>query len=316
VGLPQSHYFVHCDAATHRGRTFADHKMLADYQGGYTPFDAELTGVVKAGDKLLLTIAVCSEVSNEMIPHGKIETLANGRRKQTYMHDFFNYSGLSQFVWLYLVPVEHILEVSITPDVDWDSSDGMLIYHVESSAQTSTEETYCQMIVVDEDGIAVAEATGYDVRIVVPSAHLWEPGAAYMYKVTVQLCRSSDKRILDTYDVKVGIRTAEVKGSQFLINNKPFYFTGFGKHEDSPIRGKGHDSAYMVHDFQLLKWIGANSFRTSHYPYAEEVLDYADRCGIVVIDETAALGLNLGVASGLFGNKVCILKAPSDLAQI
>ena len=54
----------------------------------------------------------------------------------------------------------------------------------------------------------------------------------------------------------------------------------------------------MVHDFELLDWIGANSFRTSHYPYAEEVLDHADRLGIVVIDETAAVGLNLGVGGG------------------
>jgi beta-glucuronidase len=56
----------------------------------------------------------------------------------------------------------------------------------------------------------------------------------------------------------------------------------------------------MVHDFELLDWVGANSFRTSHYPYAEEVLDLADRLGIVVIDETAAVGLNLGIGGGLF----------------
>src|SRR3712207_2393302 len=52
-----------------------------------------------------------------------------------------------------------------------------------------------------------------------------------------------------------------------------------------------------------MKWIGANSFRTSHYPYAEEVLDYADRQGIVVIDETAAVGLNTGLAGGIFGGE-------------
>ena len=41
-----------------------------------------------------------------------------------------------------------------------------------------------------------------------------------------------------------------------------------------------------------LKWLGANSFRTSYYPYAEEVLDYADRQGVLVIDETPAVGLH------------------------
>jgi hypothetical protein len=51
--------------------------------------------------------------------------------------------------------------------------------------------------------------------------------------------------------------------------------------------------ALMVHDFELMDWIGANSFRTSHYPYAEEVLEYSDRRGVVVIAETAAVGLNL-----------------------
>ena len=50
-----------------------------------------------------------------------------------------------------------------------------------------------------------------------------------------------------------------------------------------------------------MEWLGANSFRTSHYPYAEEVLEYADRHGIVVIDETPAVGINSGLAAGVFG---------------
>ncbi len=66
-------------------------------------------------------------------------------------------------------------------------------------------------------------------------------------------------------------------------------------HEDGALRGKGHDDARMVRDFALLKWIGANSFRTSHYPYAEEVLDYADRQGLLVIGETPAVGLHLSL---------------------
>ncbi len=92
----------------------------------------------------------------------------------------------------------------------------------------------------------------------------------------------------------------EVDGTNFLINGQPFHFKGFGKHEDLNVNGRGHNDAAMVNDFALLGWIGANSFRTSHYPYAEEVLDLADRLGVVVIDETAAVGLNLGVGGGFF----------------
>ena len=106
---------------------------------------------------------------------------------------------------------------------------------------------------------------------------------------------------VDSYPLTVGIRTVEVDGNRFLINGEPFYFRGFGMHEDSPIRGKGHDDVTMVNDFALLDWLGANSFHTSHYPYAEEVLDYADRHGIVVIDETPAVGLNMGLAGGIVG---------------
>src|SRR5829696_7383195 len=45
----------------------------------------------------------------------------------------------------------------------------------------------------------------------------------------------------------------------------------------------------------------AHSFRTAHYPYAEEVLEYADRHGIVAIDETAAVGQNMGLAKVVLG---------------
>ena len=91
-----------------------------------------------------------------------------------------------------------------------------------------------------------------------------------------------------------------VDGIRFLINDEPFYFRGFGMHEDHVARGKGHDAASMVHDFELFQWTGANSFRTSHYPYAEEVLEHADRLGIVVIDETAAVGLNTSIGGGFY----------------
>ena len=57
------------------------------------------------------------------------------------------------------------------------------------------------------------------------------------------------------------------------------------------IRGKGLDYALIARDFNMLKWLGVNCFRTSHYPYAEEIMDQADQLGIAVIDESPGVGI-------------------------
>lgn len=85
-----------------------------------------------------------------------------------------------------------------------------------------------------------------------------------------------DDAPVDAYSLAVGVRAVEVDDARFLINCKPFYFRGFGKRENGGVRGKGHDDVFMAHGFALLGWLGANSFRTSHYPYVEETLDYAE----------------------------------------
>lgn len=302
-GWSDKRYFIRCDAATHRGQVFIDQTLVTDHQGGYTPFDAEVTDLVVAGQEFCLTIAVSNELSNETIPPGKIITLVDGRRKQTYLHDFFNYSGLARSVWLYSLPRDHIIDASISTSVDWDARDGIVTYEITTNPDHIHDLTYAKATIYNEIGELVAESIGLENDIRIPSVRLWQPGSAYLYNVTLTLHNVKDDAILDSYCVKTGVRTVHVERGQFLINNEPFYFTGFGKHEDTAIRGKGHDPAYMVHDFELMHWIGANSFRTSHYPYAEEVLEYADRNGVVVIDETAAVGLNLGITSGLFGGK-------------
>jgi beta-glucuronidase len=107
------------------------------------------------------------------------------------------------------------------------------------------------------------------------------------------------RTLLDRYDQRFGIGSVEVRGAELLINGRPFDFKGFGMHEDHLVRGKGHDAAEMVQDFELLAWTGANSFRTSHYPYSEDVMDYADAHGVVVIDEAPAVGMNAAVAQVL-----------------
>lgn len=297
-GWSEERFLIRAEAATHKGRIYVNDEFLTEHSGGYTPFEADITHLVSAGEKFRLTIAVNNELTFETIPPGMV-TVDNstGRKIQTYMHDFYNYAGLARSVWLYSVPEQHITDVTVVTDVE--DTTGLIHYDVKVSGSSNSTGSV-KVSVVDEDGNVVSNATGAKGTAEVADVKLWQPGAAYLYQFEVSIVDSADK-VIDTYSVATGVRTVEVKGSEFLINGKPFYFTGFGAHEDSEIRGKGHDQAYMVHDFQLRKWMGANSFRTSHYPYAEEVMDFADRNGVVVIDETAAVGLNIALQGGVQG---------------
>jgi beta-glucuronidase len=76
-----------------------------------------------------------------------------------------------------------------------------------------------------------------------------------------------------------------------LLNGEPITLRGFGRHEDFPVLGRGLAPAVIVKDYALMHWVGANSFRTTHYPYSEQMMDLADRLGFLVIDETPAVGL-------------------------
>jgi beta-glucuronidase len=89
----------------------------------------------------------------------------------------------------------------------------------------------------------------------------------------------------------VGVRTIEVQGGQILLNGKPVQLNGYGRHEDFYASGKGLNLPLMVKDYQLMSWTGANSYRTSHYPYSEEEMMLADREGFLIIDETPAVSL-------------------------
>jgi beta-glucuronidase len=286
---------LHFEAATHRATVWVNETEVVSHEGGYTPFEADITAYASPGEEIRITAVVDNTLNWQSIPPGVIEDTPAGKR-QRYWHDFFNYAGIHRNVWLYATNPAHLSDVTITTDLD--GADGVINYSTDAENADALET---KVILRDAGGQEVTAGTGATGTLAVPNVHKWAPGDGYLYDLELQLVNGDT--VVDSYFQSVGVRTVQVDGTRFLINDEPVYFTGFGKHEDIPVIGKGHNDPFMLHDFELLKWIGANSFRTSHYPYAEDVIDYADRQGIVVIDETAAVGLNMGLGGGIFGGQ-------------
>lgn len=243
-----------------------------------------------------MTIAVNNTLTPTTIPPGTI-TFYNDTRQypdgyfiQDYQFDFFNYAGIHRPVKLYTTPKVYIRDVTIKTTCDNDFSECQVCYKVNTSITTNVTVT----LNPKAKDLIVGRSNKPDDCISVKQPSLWWPigmssDVGHLYELRLEV--NNDDKFPDVYVQPFGIRTVSVKNDKFLINNKPFYFLGVGKHEDWDVRGKGFDWSMVIKDFNMLEWVGANSFRTSHYPYAEEIMQMCDERGIVVIDEAPAVGM-------------------------
>ncbi|TMS13823.1 Beta-glucuronidase [Larimichthys crocea] len=273
---------------------------VTEHKGGHLPFEAEIGSLIREDPTMpcRITIAVNNTLNLDTLPPGSIQYLNDPTRYpdgffvQNYYFDFFNYAGIHRPVLLYTTPKAYVDDITVV--TDFLDNTGMVKYEV--SVQGAAKATL-KVTLMDKDGRCVASSDETSGVLKVADVNLWWPylmhdNPAYLYSMEVRLMAADARATYeDVYTLPVGIRTVKVTNTQFLINNKPFYFHGVNKHEDSDIRGKGLDWPLIVKDFNLIKWLGANSFRTSHYPYAEEIMQMCDRHGIVVIDECPGVGI-------------------------
>ena len=279
---------LRCGAVTHHAKVYLNGALVMSHRGGFLPFEAEVGGHAHPGDNLL-TIAVDNRIDHTTLPVGEQKVTPAGEKVNATNFDFFNYAGITRPVKLYTTPQDYIADLTLTADVDFASGSATLHYAISALG-----EGEARIEVYDEDGQLAARGEGKTGALKIENVRLWQPMDAYLYEV--RACFG-----MDEYVLPYGVRTVRVDGTRFLINERPFYFKGYGKHEDTYPNGRGLNEAMNVKDLALLKWQGANSFRTSHYPYSEEMLRLCDREGIVVIDECPAVGLHLRMGGGFFG---------------
>lgn len=272
-------------SATHSAKVYLNGKLLVTHKGGFTPFEAEINDFL-VDDENTLLVEVSNIIDFTTLPVGNYNEVKNDdgsvTRKLRENFDFFNYAGLHRPVKIYTTPKEYIRDIVVTYEEDKSGAD----VHV---AVDFVGKKNVRVKLLDQDGKELATENGKNTTFKVKKVKLWEPLKPYHYTAKVQLV--DDEEVVDEYNEEFGIRYVKVENGKFYINNKPFYFKGFGKHEDLYYNGRGLNEAANIMDLNLLKWLGANSYRTSHYPYSEEMMRLSDKQGIVVIDETTAVGL-------------------------
>jgi len=278
---------IRVGSAVYQARLWIDGRLIGQHQGGHLPFAFDITSLAAWDRPMTITLRVDNIALPTRVPPAGNSAPGHEANYPDVNYDFFPYSGLHRAVTLYATPMLHITDITAVPA--FDGADGLLRLRVTAS------DTY--------NGYGSAQAGGAVVRLAfvageatatlrIPQVRAWSPASPHLYPLTVSLGEAAAPT--DAYGLEVGVRTIEVRGDQLLLNGQPIQIRGAARHEDFPINGRGLNLPVAVRDIQLLKWIGGNSFRTSHYPYAEETMRLADREGMLVIDEIPAVKLYFG----------------------
>jgi beta-glucuronidase len=255
--------FVYFEAANYQADVYLNGKKLGRHIGGFTPFNFEVTQLLKDSDNFLIV-----KVDNKRIKEG-IPTLNT---------DWWNYGGLTRDVKLIEMTSNFIQDYFIQLDPkNKDIITGQIALSGKDIASKKIKLKIPELkinttFVTNNQGIASINLKPNNIRY-------WSPSNPYLYRVILKIDKDE---LIDS----IGFRSVKTKGKNILINDQPIFLKGISIHEESPISG---GRAYTKADAQqLLEWakeLGCNYVRLAHYPHNEHMVRLADKMGILVWEE-------------------------------
>jgi beta-galactosidase len=118
------------------------------------------------------------------------------------------------------------------------------------------------------------------------NARLWQGvDDPYLYTLRVEI-RSASGKLLDARDQSFGVRQVRIDANKgFFLNNRPLRLRGVGFHQDLEGKGWALNKSDVENSVAIIREMGANTIRLTHYQHGEWVHELADRYGLILWDE-------------------------------
>lgn len=259
---PGKRQILYFGAVSYRCNVYLNGRKIASHEGGFTPFEVDVTDALTDGDNFLVVEA------NNRRTKDAIPALA---------FDWWNYGGITRDVMLVSVPDNYVEDYFVrlrkgSPDV--------IDIDVRMSRPEAGVEISVEIPALRKSFKSVTDAAGrVSGSIQVKNLKRWAPEAPVLYDVIV-------RGGADQVSEEIGFRNIDVDGTKILINGKPQFMRCISFHEEIPQRmGRAFSHADATMLLNEASELGVNMIRLAHYPQNEYTVRMAEKMGIVLWQE-------------------------------
>ena len=244
---------------------YLDGKHLGYHYGPFTEFSFIAEGLTPGEHRLVLR-------TNNL--HNEEDTIPLSNS------DWFHYGGIIRSVEVHefaSILIESMkLEYILTADND-ASINAIISLYSAKDIHTSLRLSVNNKALA-ECQISVCGRTEISLPVTLHNISRWDPTNPMLYTFTSE-CEG------DSLRERTGFRTIKIKDGRFLLNGKPIFFKGVNRHEEHPDWGFAVPASLAKKDVDIIRGMGCNFIRGSHYPNAKATLDYMDETGMLFWEE-------------------------------
>jgi beta-glucuronidase len=285
---PGKRVILNFDAAYYKTEVWLNDKKVGVHEGGYTPFNFDITEFLQNGDNLLAV-----SVNNDTWQPGSIPGAKDNNEVNNPFMGWMNYGGINRPVYLTVkseVYAENI-KIDALPDLEKGTATIKTKLRIRNSSAKSVSPATGMSVTFNEKPVALKwkvksvtiqpGQTGIiesETTLTPAQVKLWNLDDPNLYQLKAFAGA-------DTISSSFGIRKVEIKDIQLLLNGKPLRLAGGNRVVDYPKLGAIEPDWLMEQDFRLMKEAGMEFHRLTHYTPSEHFYDLADKYGMLIITE-------------------------------
>ncbi len=262
VSNQNNRLFLYFGAINYKAEVYLNGTKLGMHEGGFTPFNFEITSIVKSKDNYLV-VKVDNKRFKEAIP--------------TINTDWWNYGGITRDVKLVEEPAIFIQDYSLQLKKGIKNT---IAGTIKLNNTTTKEKVTISIPELKINKTFLTNIEG-EISYEINSKRIkyWSPSSPKLYDVYI-------KTTYQTLKDEIGFRTIETNGPDILLNGKSIFLRGICIHEENAMRGaRAYNEADVLTSLTWAKELGCNYVRLAHYPHNEHIVKLADKMGLMVWEE-------------------------------